>query len=38
LFHELVRIGFKEIEIGFPAALRTDFEIVRHLIDAGQIP
>ncbi|MGP7733720.1 2-isopropylmalate synthase [Oceanimonas smirnovii] len=38
LFHELVRIGFKEIEIGFPAASRTDFEIVRHLIDADQIP
>ncbi len=38
LFHELVRIGFKEIEVGFPAASRTDFEIVRHLIDAGQIP
>ncbi|OXY82708.1 2-isopropylmalate synthase [Oceanimonas doudoroffii] len=38
LFHELVRIGFKEIEIGFPAASRTDFEIVRHLIEADQIP
>ncbi|NLD14293.1 MAG: 2-isopropylmalate synthase [Gammaproteobacteria bacterium] len=38
LFHELVRIGFKEIEVGFPAASRTDFEIVRHLIDEGQIP
>lgn len=38
LFHELVRIGFKEIEIGFPAASRTDFEIVRHLIDADKIP
>lgn len=38
LFHELVRIGFKEIEIGFPAASRTDFEIVRHLIDTDQIP
>lgn len=38
LFHELVRIGFKEIEVGFPAASRTDFEIVRHLIDAGLIP
>ncbi|ARU89649.1 2-isopropylmalate synthase [Pseudomonas sp. M30-35] len=38
LFHELVRIGFKEIEVGFPAASRTDFEIVRQLIDAGQIP
>ncbi|AZY48665.1 2-isopropylmalate synthase [Bordetella avium] len=38
LFHELLRIGFKEIEVGFPAASRTDFEIVRQLIDAGQIP
>ncbi|WP_343588116.1 2-isopropylmalate synthase [Herbaspirillum sp.] len=38
LFHELVRIGFKEIEVGFPAASRTDFEIVRHLIDADLIP
>ncbi|MFA4912838.1 MAG: 2-isopropylmalate synthase, partial [Burkholderiaceae bacterium] len=38
LFHELVRIGFKEIEVGFPAASRTDFEIVRHLIEADQIP
>ncbi|WP_417532883.1 2-isopropylmalate synthase [Marinobacterium stanieri] len=37
-FHELVRIGFKEIEVGFPAASRTDFEIVRHLIDADEIP
>lgn len=38
LFHALVRIGFKEIEVGFPAASRTDFDIVRHLIDAGEIP
>ncbi|WP_341644968.1 2-isopropylmalate synthase [Thauera sp. SDU_THAU2] len=38
LFHELVRIGFKEIEVGFPAASRTDFEIVRHLIDNELIP
>ncbi|SAI70400.1 2-isopropylmalate synthase [Bordetella ansorpii] len=38
LFDELVRIGFKEIEVGFPAASRTDFDIVRHLIDAGRIP
>lgn len=38
LFHELVRLGFKEIEVGFPAASRTDFEIVRHLIDTEQIP
>lgn len=38
LFHELVRIGFKEIEVGFPSASRTDFDIVRHLIDDDQIP
>ncbi len=38
LFQELVRIGFKEIEVGFPSASRTDFEIVRHLIDAELIP
>ena len=38
LFQELVRIGFKEIEIGFPSASRIDFEIVRHLIDADLIP
>lgn len=38
LFHELVRLGFKEIEVGFPSASRTDFEIIRHLIDAGHIP
>ncbi|HZG21987.1 MAG TPA: 2-isopropylmalate synthase [Herbaspirillum sp.] len=38
LFHELVRIGFKEIEVGFPAASRIDFETIRHLIDENLIP
>ena len=38
LFGELVRLGFKEIEIGFPAASRTDFEIIRQLIDERGIP
>lgn len=38
LFQELLRIGFKEIEVGFPAASRTDFEVMRHLIDTNQIP
>lgn len=38
LFHELVRIGFTEIEVGFPSASRTDFDIVRHLIDEQRIP
>jgi hypothetical protein len=27
--HELVRIGFKEIEVGFPSASQTDFDFVR---------
>ncbi|MCJ9712652.1 2-isopropylmalate synthase, partial [Bordetella hinzii] len=38
LFDELVRIGFKEIEVGFPSASQTDFDIVRQLIDEGRIP
>jgi 2-isopropylmalate synthase len=38
LFRELVRIGFKEIEVGFPSASATDFEIARQLIDDGLIP
>ena len=35
---ELVRIGFKEIEVGFPAASQTDFDFVRRLIDEDLIP
>ncbi len=38
LFRELVRIGFKEIEIGFPAASQTEFNFVRELIESGRIP
>lgn len=38
LFDELVRIGFKEIEVGFPSASQTDYDIVRQLIDGGLIP
>lgn len=38
LFDELVRLGFKEIEVGFPAASSTDFDIIRQLIDEGGIP
>jgi len=37
-FKELVRIGFKEIEVGFPAASQIDFDVVRHLIDNDLIP
>lgn len=38
LFHTLVEIGFKEIEIGFPAASQTEFDFVRHLIEQNLIP
>jgi len=38
LFDELVRIGFKEIEVGFPASGQTDYDIVRSLVDDGRIP
>ena len=38
MFKQLVRIGFKEIEIGFPAASQTDFDFVRQLIEARLIP
>jgi len=38
LFMELVRIGFKEIEVGFPAASQIDFDFVRKLIDDDLIP
>jgi 2-isopropylmalate synthase len=38
LFAQLVRIGFKEIEIGFPAASQTDFNFTRELIEGGLIP
>lgn len=38
LFHELVRLGFKEIEVGFPAGSQTDFDVVRTLITDKHIP
>ncbi|GJM38117.1 MAG: 2-isopropylmalate synthase [Acidimicrobiales bacterium] len=34
----LVSMGFKEIEVGFPAASQTDFDFVRELIEGGLIP
>jgi 2-isopropylmalate synthase len=37
-FEMLCRMGFKEIEIGFPAASQTDFDFCRWLIDEGMIP
>jgi 2-isopropylmalate synthase len=38
MFELLVRIGFKEIEVGFPSASQTDFDFVRLLIDEDLIP
>src|SRR5690242_15723724 len=37
-FDTLVRMGFKEIEVGFPAASQTDFDFIRSLIDEKLIP
>ena len=38
MFKQLVNMGFKEIEIGFPSASDTDFNFVRELIIEGHIP
>ena len=38
MFKHLVKIGFKEIEIGFPSASETDFNFVRELITDNHIP
>lgn len=37
-FRMLCRIGFKEIEVGFPAASETEYEYLRYLIDNNEIP
>src|SRR5947199_3308432 len=38
LFQTLVKIGFKEIEVGFPSASNTEFAFNRLLIEKGQAP
>ncbi|TFC58581.1 2-isopropylmalate synthase [Cryobacterium sp. TMT2-15-1] len=38
MFDMLVRMGYKEIEVGFPSASQTDFDFVRSLIDGNAIP
>jgi 2-isopropylmalate synthase len=38
MFEALLKMGFKEIEVGFPSASQTDFDFVRHLIDGKKIP
>ena len=37
-YKELIRVGFKEIEIGFPAASETEYEFCRRLIEDDLIP
>src|SRR5262245_3831959 len=38
MFDLLVKTGFREIEVGFPAASQTDFDFVRELIERNLIP
>ena len=38
MFKALVKMGFKEIEVGFPSASETDFNFLRELIDDNHIP
>jgi 2-isopropylmalate synthase len=38
MFELLVRMGYKEIEVGFPSASQTDFDFVRELIEGDAIP
>jgi len=38
MFETLVKLGFKEIEVGFPAASQTDFDFVRQLVEEDLIP
>ena len=38
MFHLLVNVGFKEIEVGFPSASQVEFDFIRLLIEQGLIP
>jgi 2-isopropylmalate synthase len=38
MFDLLVRMGYKEIEVGFPSASQTDFDFVRELIEGARVP
>jgi 2-isopropylmalate synthase len=38
MFELLVRMGYKQIEVGFPAASQTDFDFVRQLIEEDLVP
>ena len=38
MFQDLIQLGFKEIEVGFPAASQIEFDFLRQLIDRKMIP
>ena len=38
MFELLVRMGYKEIEVGFPSASQTDFDFIREIIENNLIP
>src|SRR3954468_8814210 len=38
MFELLVKMGYKQIEVGFPSASQTDFDFVRQLIEEDMIP
>jgi 2-isopropylmalate synthase len=38
MFDLLVKMGYKEIEVGFPSASQTDFDFVRQLVEGDKIP
>ena len=38
MFEHLLRIGFKQIEVGFPAASQIEFDFLRHLIENNLVP
>jgi 2-isopropylmalate synthase len=38
MFDLLVRLGYKEIEVGFPAASQTDFDFIRRLVEEDLVP
>ena len=38
MFELLVKMGYKEIEVGFPSASQTDYDFVREIIEQGAVP
>src|SRR5689334_1194930 len=38
MFQLLTRVGFKEIEVGFPASSQTEYEFIRRLIEEDLVP